>query len=380
MIRFSAYDCGVVIAMTNALETAHVLCRYRHDALDRLAIVDLGAQDLVLRFYQKSRLTVEIQGEVRRRIFQSGDHLLAEHSTEGSAARVDMLGTDAQHSVLHAVTAQERQSLVYSPYGHRLQGTQVPGFNGERADSVSGHYLLGNGYRAFNPILMRFNNPDTLSPFGRGGLNAYAYCLGDPVNRRDPSGRSPAIFSLAYFPDEVLEQVFKHLQGKDLVNMSRTSSRMARVASGLPNSGVSKIPTVNTEAPQVLQTIKGDLSGEALGVLPSALKRNAFYSARFEQAAVNTQERMSREIGRVNNQKQLLLDRVADRTNASYFAFEAQISRDRQRYADNAVALRGVNRAMSNYRELDRLENSLIHEQADLGRLAGDIRRNLGPR
>lgn len=228
--------------MTDALETIRTLCRYRHDAQDRLAIVDPGAQDSVLRFYQKSRLTVEIQGAVRRRIFQSGDHLLAEHSTEGSAARVDMLGTDAQRSVLHAVAAHERQSLVYSPYGHRLQGAKVSGFNGERADPVTGHYLLGNGYRAFNPVLMRFNQPDTLSPFGRGGLNAYAYCLGDPVNRSDPSGHSPAIFSLAHFPDEILEQVFKHLRGEDLVSMSRTSSRMARVASGLPNSGSQKFP------------------------------------------------------------------------------------------------------------------------------------------
>ena len=36
---------------------------------------------------------------------------------------------------------------------------------------------------------MRFNSPDTLSPFGKGGINAYAYCAGDPVNRSDPSGR-----------------------------------------------------------------------------------------------------------------------------------------------------------------------------------------------
>ena len=366
--------------MNDAPEIAHVLCRYRYDAMDRVAAIDPGAQDSMSRFYQKSRLAVEIQGAVRRRIFKCGDHLLAEHSTEASAARVEMLGTDAQHSVLHAVTAQERQSMVYSPYGHRLQGSSVSGFNGERADPFTGHYALGNGYRAFNPVLMRFNNPDTLSPFGRGGVNAYAYCLGDPVNRSDPSGHSPAIFSLAHFPDEILEQVFKHLRGEDLVSMSRTSSRMARVASGLPNSGVSKIPKVDTQAPQALQTIKGDLSGEALGVLPSALKRNALYRARFERAAVNTQERMSREVGRVHNQKQLLLDRVADRTNASYSAFEAQIIRDRQRHADSAVALRGVNRAMSNYRELDRLENSLIHEQADLGRLADDKRRNLDPR
>ncbi|WP_459203166.1 RHS repeat-associated core domain-containing protein, partial [Pseudomonas fragariae (ex Marin et al. 2024)] len=73
-------------------------------------------------------------------------------------------------------------------YGHRAQGGPFSGFNGERADPVTGHYLLGNGYRAFNPVLMRFNRPDSLSPFGRGGLNAYAYCQGDPVNRSDPGG------------------------------------------------------------------------------------------------------------------------------------------------------------------------------------------------
>lgn len=55
-------------------------------------------------------------------------------------------------------------------------------------DSATGHYLLGNGYRAYNPVLMRFNRPDNLNPFGEGGLNAYAYCAGDPVNRSDPTG------------------------------------------------------------------------------------------------------------------------------------------------------------------------------------------------
>ncbi|MGY2189231.1 RHS repeat-associated core domain-containing protein [Pseudomonas sp. SDO5591_S426] len=47
---------------------------------------------------------------------------------------------------------------------------------------------MGNGYRAFSPVLMKFNSPDTLSPFDKGGLNAYAYCLGDPINRADPNG------------------------------------------------------------------------------------------------------------------------------------------------------------------------------------------------
>lgn len=82
------------------------------------------------------------------------------------------------------------QSLAYLPYGYHPGLTTVLGFNGERLEPITGHYLLGNGYRAFNPMLMRFSSPDSLSPFARGGLNAYVYCLGDPVNYFDPSGHS----------------------------------------------------------------------------------------------------------------------------------------------------------------------------------------------
>ncbi len=61
-------------------------------------------------------------------------------------------------------------------------------FNGERRDPVIHHYHLGNGYRNYNPGLMRFHAMDSMSPFGKGGINSYAYCMGDPVNRSDPSG------------------------------------------------------------------------------------------------------------------------------------------------------------------------------------------------
>lgn len=62
------------------------------------------------------------------------------------------------------------------------------GYNGEAHELHSRWQLLGAGYRAYNPALMRFHSADTLSPFGRGGFNAYAYCSNDPVNRIDPSG------------------------------------------------------------------------------------------------------------------------------------------------------------------------------------------------
>lgn len=80
----------------------------------------------------------------------------------------------------------------YTPYGLKpidQQGVKLA-FNGETADPLTGNYLLGNGYRAFSPTLMRFLAPDSWSPFGKGGLNTYAYCVGDPVNNVDPGGHA----------------------------------------------------------------------------------------------------------------------------------------------------------------------------------------------
>nr|WP_314618481.1 RHS repeat-associated core domain-containing protein [uncultured Pseudomonas sp.] len=94
-----------------------------------------------------------------------------------------LLTTDRQRSVLQGLRA-------YSPYGFS-KATSAPalGFCGQRHDPLTGNYPLGNGHRSYSPTLMRFLSPDSLSPFDRGGLNSYAYCGGDPVNRIDPGAQ-----------------------------------------------------------------------------------------------------------------------------------------------------------------------------------------------
>ncbi|RRU14390.1 RHS repeat-associated core domain-containing protein [Stenotrophomonas sp. 278] len=62
------------------------------------------------------------------------------------------------------------------------------GYNGQLHEQGSGWQFLGNGFRAYSPSLMRFHRPDSMSPFGEGGINPYAYCQGDPVNFSDPGG------------------------------------------------------------------------------------------------------------------------------------------------------------------------------------------------
>ncbi|AYN17171.1 RHS repeat-associated core domain-containing protein [Pseudomonas monteilii] len=82
---------------------------------------------------------------------------------------------------------------VYSPYGYRSTKSApigALGFNGQLFQAELEGYALGNGHRVYNPCLMRFISPDGLSPFNKGGINGYAYCLNDPVNGRDPSGKN----------------------------------------------------------------------------------------------------------------------------------------------------------------------------------------------
>ncbi|MFD2644032.1 RHS repeat-associated core domain-containing protein [Pseudomonas japonica] len=105
-------------------------------------------------------------------------------------SRVVLFACDSQQSVLAARSAEAHDATAYSPYGQRHARSHVaqPGFNGELPEPATGLYLLGNGYRAYNPVLMRFHQPDSWSPFGAGGFNPYVYCLGDPINFRDPTG------------------------------------------------------------------------------------------------------------------------------------------------------------------------------------------------
>lgn len=115
-------------------------------------------------------------------------------NVKGGYMNISLLTTDTMRSVLFSQAQSGKTTAqCYPPYGGGLSHHVMhPGYNGERVDPLTGVIHLGNGYRAFNPGLQRFNAPDNLSPFNQGGLNAYIYCDGDPINRADPSGKTTA--------------------------------------------------------------------------------------------------------------------------------------------------------------------------------------------
>lgn len=102
-----------------------------------------------------------------------------------------LLATSITQSVITTVNTDKVTARCYSPFGFLSTDDSIDAsvaFNGAYHEPATHIYLLGNGYRAFNPVLMRFHSPDSFSPFGEGGLNAYVYVENDPANRIDPSG------------------------------------------------------------------------------------------------------------------------------------------------------------------------------------------------
>lgn len=105
--------------------------------------------------------------------------------------RTTLLATDNSHSIIGEIVDGKHNPIAYTAYGDQFSKQEDKnrlGFNGQLREAKIAWYLLGNGYRAYNPRLMRFHSPDSWSPFGGGGLNAYMYCAGDPGNRSDPTG------------------------------------------------------------------------------------------------------------------------------------------------------------------------------------------------
>ncbi|WP_350298365.1 RHS repeat-associated core domain-containing protein [Pseudomonas putida] len=143
-------------------------------------------------FYQTSKLTTVIGNDQKRSILRIGTLPLAE-SAGKEAGSSQLFATDEMDSVLVVSTPDGKQkNHTYTPFGYNDKlpsGSPAIGFNGEFILDNIHLYLLGQGHRGFSTEMRRFIGPDNAeSPFARGGVNAFAYCVNDPVNRKDETG------------------------------------------------------------------------------------------------------------------------------------------------------------------------------------------------
>ncbi|AKT37956.1 RHS repeat-associated core domain-containing protein [Chondromyces crocatus] len=170
-----------------------VLSQYHYDSMGRLAAQTLPDGVDAFRSFQGESIVGQTIGGRRLSFLTAEGNTLAQGDEQGGSSRSHLFATDGQNSTLTSLDAQQGQSehFRYTAYGERSTsgpGEILLGFNGEFRDPVTGWYFLGNGYRVYNPTLMRFHSPDGWSPFGQGGVNPYVYCGNDPINRFDPTG------------------------------------------------------------------------------------------------------------------------------------------------------------------------------------------------
>ncbi|WP_346829118.1 RHS repeat-associated core domain-containing protein [Pseudomonas abietaniphila] len=180
-----------------------LITRYEYDEQDRLAIQwDVKNSQSRVLVYSGDALCGEIwrndSGKEIKRIRFDEEAGLAVQIVEGSSLHTVFTLSDPQNGMSSelqpdSASGLNRRSICYTPWGESPNAGQSAmlsgiGYNDARRDPVTGSYHLGNGYRTYSPALRVFQQPDSASPFGRGALNDYAYCSGDPVNLFDPDG------------------------------------------------------------------------------------------------------------------------------------------------------------------------------------------------
>ncbi|PYI08541.1 hypothetical protein BO78DRAFT_468512 [Aspergillus sclerotiicarbonarius CBS 121057] len=172
-----------------------LLCEYGYDASDRLVRQTVANEPVTQLSYRGDTLIAVTKGERQTNFGSDGGQYWGEIYKQGSQVQTNLWASDAHHSVsiqLNPQAPDQVHDQAYTPYGSSSgsssSSSSAIGFNGQWRDSVTGWYHLGSGRRVYNPSLKLFLQPDSWSPFTSGEISPYAYCLGDPINRADPSG------------------------------------------------------------------------------------------------------------------------------------------------------------------------------------------------
>lgn len=171
-------------------------------------------------FYQRDNLALIQKSLEQRRFLSASAQAHAVLIESNAEKRAMLLAVDSLSPVYQLFPGQPSESRRFSVYGYQISHPGLPGFTGQVPETLTGGYMLGNGYRLYLGNLMRFASFDGWSPFGTAEINGYAYCKGDPVNNSDPSGH--ARLSILHkranqFVDRILYETVKAMHGRAII-------------------------------------------------------------------------------------------------------------------------------------------------------------------
>ena len=165
---------------------------YTYDAFGRRASKTVsGATTLYL--YDGEALIGEVNGatgQLIRSYTWGTTGLISDHASTGS--RYYMFDPAGNTRALLDANGNILAQQSYTPYGQQI-GTALPtpfawnGACGIYSDSETGLLFMRSRY--YSPAIGRFISRDPIE--FDGGINVYAYCVGDPVNFGDYDGAKP---------------------------------------------------------------------------------------------------------------------------------------------------------------------------------------------
>ena len=197
----------------------------------------------------------------------------------GAVVDVADLGGRAINSIAYAA-GNETVSLIgnnsYTPFGvmtDLIGGNASAGYPANLSNATdypasawgavhgrevgSGLHLLG-GQRAYDPVLGRFLQMDSMSPFGRGGLNGYEYALDNPIAYGDPSGHYATLKHKRYGPKPPSAD---HSSGGCSGGGGFFGGFVSGVCSALKTAAMSVYDTVVNEGKSVQDLMSGNYEG-----------------------------------------------------------------------------------------------------------------------
>ncbi|WP_082425854.1 RHS repeat-associated core domain-containing protein [Pseudomonas sp. NBRC 111132] len=191
-------------------------------------------------FYSGWRLTTKVSADNTCSVFAGADVVIGEVSEQTRW----LLAVDRQNSIFKV-----QHSRSYSPYGFDQAAltASLLAYKGEHRDVTSGCDLLGNGVRAYSPVLMRFCSPDVISPFGAGGINAYVYCEADPINYLDTDGRMKVPVIPSPWASKQPYGISQRSRAIQRVSPPSPLSAMSKMVEALPENGYLPLPRVHPE-------------------------------------------------------------------------------------------------------------------------------------